>query len=103
MSPTHHHLKRKESNNSLKKKFDVMAYIVSIIGPVMTLPQIFIIWENRDAEGVSLISWSTYFATSLFFVLYGYIHKEKIIIFTNILWVVVNGLVVLGVLFFNNQ
>lgn len=84
-----------------KKILDRMIYFVGMIGPVMTLPQLKTIWIDHNASGVSAISWGTYTLTSIFWITYGFVHQEKPIIMTYIMWFIINGLVALGVILYS--
>ncbi len=92
----HHFLTRKRELK-WKRIFDKLIYVVGVIGPLMTLPQVFKIWINHQVSGVSIISWAAYLIMAFFWVIYGFIHKEKPIILTYLLWVLLDALVVLGV------
>ncbi len=81
--------------------FDYLIYIASILGPIMTVPQAYTIWSSKSADDVSLITWVTYTILSLVWLLYGILHKERPIIVLNILLLVVNTAVVLGVLVYS--
>ncbi len=35
-------------------------YIFGMMGPLMTIPQVLEIWIKRNAQGVSILTWSTY-------------------------------------------
>lgn len=84
----------------LKRFMDRVIYAVSVAGPILTIPQAWAIWASRSAEGVSLVTWSSYIFFSFLWLFYGVLHKEKPIIFSNILWIVVNGFVVIEILVF---
>lgn len=84
----------------LKRFMDMVIYAVSILGPALTIPQALTIWSSRSAEGLSLITWSSYLFFSGLWLFYGVLHKEKPIIFSNILWIVVNGFIVAEIVFF---
>ena len=62
----------------------------------MTIPQVTTIWIDKNAGGVSLITWSTYFVTSIFWLTYGILHKEKPIIVTYIAWLFLDAAVAIG-------
>ena len=79
---------------------DKLTFIVGIIGPFTVLPQIYKIFINHQAEGVSALSWALIFAVTLPWVFYGFAHKEKPIIFSFILWEVMNLLVMIGALIY---
>ncbi len=101
----HHYHKRKRVHKKLepyphpdkfKRFMDKAIYVVAILGPIMTLPQVINIWINKNASGVSVISWSSYVILSLFWLTYGILHKEKPIIFTSVLWIILDILIAVG-------
>jgi len=112
MKSTHgmHHLqKRKRVYKNLepyphpdkwKRFLDRLIYLVGVVGPLMTLDQIHRIWIERDATGVSALSWMTYFFTAIIWVAYGIIHKEKPIIIVYTVWIFLDALIVAGTLMF---
>ncbi len=65
----------------------------------MTLPQIYDIWITKRLS-VNIITWSSYLVIGFVWLGYGIVHKEKPIIFSNILGIITTGLVVLGTLLF---
>lgn len=69
---------------------------MGVIGPVMTLPQVYAVWVLKQAEGVSVLTWASYVGTNLFWIAYGLVHREKPIILTYCLWIIMNGSVALG-------
>lgn len=86
--------------NKWKRLLDKIIYFVGIFVPIVTIPQLLEIWVNKNASGVSLISWSGYLIAVSFWFLYGIAHKEKPIIFSYGLLVVMDFFVVLGIIFF---
>lgn len=79
---------------------DFLVYFSAIAGPVMTVPQIYLIWNTKNASGVSVTSWFAYSLLSFVWVYYGLVHKDKPILITNILWIIVNSLVTLGAIIY---
>jgi uncharacterized protein with PQ loop repeat len=104
----HHHLqKRKRVHKELepyphpnaKVRFlDGLAYAVSILGPFATVPQVLQIWVEKNASGVSLISWSSYLLFGIILIIYSVVHKVKPLIIMYSLNIILNTLVVLGIL-----
>lgn len=86
--------------NKLKRFMDKAIFVIGVIGPVMTIPQVNEIWINHNAAGVSILTWTTYIFTSIFWLAYGILHKEKPIIIAYILWIILNSLVVAGALMY---
>lgn len=79
---------------------DRIAMVVSVLGPVLTLPQIYKIYALQNAEGLSLISWGSYLAFNIPMLAYGLAHSEKVITRMYFLWILTNGTVVTGILLF---
>jgi len=80
------------------KKLDKMMYVIGTLGLIMTLPQVYEIWVNHNASGVSAISWISYFIFSICWLFYGIAHRERVIIFTQFFWVLLNALIAIGAL-----
>lgn len=102
MSINHHHdhvKKRKKYPWEYKQSpvVDGMTTVVAFMGPIMTLPQIYGIWANGDT-GVSAVTWIAYLIGGLVWLLYGLYHKEKIIIYSNLVWIFLDLAIIIGVL-----
>lgn len=92
------HFKKHNQNTHLVKNYDKFIYLVGIVIPLITSSQVFKIWLNQNAQGVSLIAWSAYLFNSIAWFIYGIIHKEKPIILTNFICIIINFMVILGTL-----
>ena len=77
---------------------DALAYTVSFLSLFFTLDQVRIIWIGHNAAGVSLLSWIFYTLSSSVWFFYGYVHKDRVILITNSLWVLCCAFIVLGVM-----
>ncbi len=86
--------------NKWKRIVDTLIYPIAMFGPIMTIPQVWIIWVDKNAGGVSAVSWGAYMITAVFWLNYGIIHKEKPIIFSSCLWLVLEALIVTGTLMY---
>jgi uncharacterized protein with PQ loop repeat len=95
--PPHHHLFRNKKNILF---FDRIVMITGVISPIMTIPQLLTIWSQKRAGDVSLYTWGAYLCGSLVWVTYGFLHKQKPIIFSNGLLLIVNAFIVLGILLY---
>jgi uncharacterized protein with PQ loop repeat len=84
-----------------KRFVDRAIYFMGAFGVVMTIPQGAKIWIGKDASGVSVISWSAYLIGAIFWLIYGVMHKEKPIIFTYSLWIVLYVIIVTGVIIYS--
>ncbi len=84
-----------------KKRISVVddfGYIASAIGLIMTIPQVLTIWVDKKTDGVSAITWISYSILGIFWIYYGIVHKAKPIIFGNIVGLLLNIAVVVGLL-----
>lgn len=110
MTDARHHLhKRKRiheqhqlypSIEPWKRYLDYAVYFMGVLAPLMTFAQVFDIWLRRDASGVSWQTWMTYLFSSIIWCLYGFAHREKPIIISNILYVIGTTLIVIGIMIF---
>ena len=76
----HQNLEQYPHPDKWKNFLDKLIYLVGVSGPIMTLPQLYKIWIEQNASGVSLVSWSWYLIIAFIWSLYGIVHKEKPII-----------------------
>lgn len=79
---------------------DKLAYLGGLLGPVVTVPQLAEIWWYQNASGVSLFSWSAYLVGAFFWFAYGIFHRERPLIFSYGIWVVVDLFVVIGIILY---
>lgn len=96
----HRNLEKYPHPKKFKRGLDRFIIFFAPVAPLMTVPQIFDIWKSGDASGVSSVSWSMYTINSIVWLLYGVAHKEKILIYTYILWIIANLTVVIGSLIY---
>jgi len=76
---------------------DTLVYIGAVVEPIMTIPQIYDIWVNDKPAG-SLLTWFSYFFFAVIWLLYALKYELKPLIICEILWVTLQGLVVLGII-----
>ena len=92
----HRHLSRKQELSLI----DRMMMVAAIIHPLSAIPQVYIIYSTHDATGVSLLTWVFFMTIGLVFLAYGIAHRIKPFIFNQILWFIVDALVVAGVILY---
>lgn len=85
---------------ALKRFLDHIIFVVGFLGPAFTIPQLWLIYVDHNAAGVSVLSWGAYAAFNVVWILYGLVHKERAITFTYTLWLIVNSLVAIGALIY---
>ena len=89
-------------NNDHKKSplIDRLIYFGGIIGPIMTVPQVYQIWAGKNAAGVSVLSWSAYSVGAIFWIWYGIQHKQMPIILAQALYLILELFIVAGALLY---
>ena len=92
---SHRHIKRKTKSKQ-KSKIDELVYLAVVIGPLLTLPQVYSIWVEGQ-KGVSIISWFAYLAASIIWLIYAIKHKDKPMLIVEIIWILLDILVIIGV------
>lgn len=106
----HHISKRKRVTKKLEeypskrfwiRLFDRLLLTIAVIGPLTALPQVWNVYANHAVTGLAFSSWSLWAFFNLFWILYGFIHKEKPIIITYILWFLMNASVAIGILLYS--
>ncbi len=96
-----HLTKRGREAAERRHLFDQFMYLVGLFAPLMTVPQIVKIWYYQDADGVSWLSWGGYMVGSLFWFIYGIIHKEKPLIVCNGVAALLQFAVVIGTVLYS--
>ena len=71
---------------------------MSFITLLMTIPQVLAIWVSQQAAGVSVISWSTYLASAVLWLVHGLQQGDKNIYLPCIGWIGLDAAIVAGVL-----
>jgi len=79
---------------------DSVVFVAGVIRPLMTLPQILLIYGSHNAADVSPVTWFGYAALDTPWIVYGVAHREKPIIATYWLWLVMNLIVGIGAIMY---
>jgi len=93
------HLEPIPNQKALIRLVDRFAYL-SVIVPLLTIPQFITIFAHHDATNLSLVTWGTYLVSATYWTYYGWLHKEAPIWFPNILMVFVDLGVVVGIILY---
>jgi uncharacterized protein with PQ loop repeat len=84
------------SEKAMKRVMGAM----SVFTLAMTIPQVLAIWLSHQAAGVSLLSWSAYLLSALVWFAYGVMKRDRNIYLPCIGWMLLDGAVVAGVVFY---
>ena len=83
-----------------KRPIEKFIYLVAIIEPLMSLPQVIQIYKNKSAEDVSLLTWVGYEAMALIWIWYGVVVKDKSIILYQTLFFLIDGSLMAGAILY---
>jgi len=82
------------------KLIDSLMSAAAVVHPLMAIPQVYAIYTTQDVSGVSLWTWLGFMVLGLVFLIYSVTYKLKPLILNQVLWFVVDFLVVIGILLF---
>ena len=75
---------------------DRSVYIVIVAQILFNIPQVAKVWLERNSTGVSAVSWGAFAAINVFWLAYGLLHKEKPIIVSSSIAVVLQAFIAIG-------
>ena len=75
---------------------DRLTYAAAIVEPIVTVPQVVVIFRDQTAAGISLFSWAGYQAMTLIWIWYAIVHKDKLILMYQSLFFIVQTAVIVG-------
>lgn len=98
--------KQQKPKISLKNKehkyiIDRVVLFTGLIGPAASIPQAIAIYAAQDAAGVSLVTWGLFIVTNAALLIYSFVHKLPALILSNICWVVIEVVVVMGIIMYS--
>lgn len=70
--------------------------LMSTVTLLMTIPQVWTIWANRQAMGVSALSWGAYLASAVLWLWHGIDRRDPNIYLPCIAWIILDGAVLAG-------
>lgn len=77
------------------KVIDTLAYVIGVVGNFAVIPQIIKAWQG-PAPGLAVLTWLMFIGFGLVWLVYAIVHKQKPLIFAQIVGLSANSLVVIG-------
>ena len=84
------------AQSGIVRFLDKLVYAAGIIAPAMMIPQLILLYGEKNADGIAPITWLAIGILNIPWILYGIAHKEKPLVMTYILWIICNGLMFVG-------
>lgn len=94
----HHYSRKSRKSRRNARIIDFFVYCMALFGFAANLPQLWNVWFDRNITGVSIFSWVCFLIISIFWLLYGIIHKAKPIILANSLLILAQSTIVIGMI-----
>jgi len=92
------HQVRKSLKTNLSAIIDKGIYVIAALGPLSAFDQVWQIWAVGNTNGVSLFMWLSWIPGAVFWLTYGVLHRDKPIMLTQSLWLVMQIAIVSGLL-----
>ncbi len=80
--------------------FDDGMYLMALVTPLLTIPQLLTIWTQHQTGGVSQLTWGAYAVMSGVWLIYGLLQRQKPLILSQACLFVVDMAIVLGIFIF---
>lgn len=93
----HFHITKKDEKRLINRVCSVFAVLM----PLTTLPQIYLLYSSKDAAGLSLAMWVLYSIGCIPFLLFGYLYKHTQLIVLNIMWMIVQAVMIAGIVMYS--
>lgn len=97
MSRQHYSFHAHMSKRKQRTLLDHVAAAGAFVYPLTGLPQLLLVFRG-EINGVSVMSWLGFLLFSLLFFAYGVVHRIKPIMITNLLWIVIDAMIVTGLI-----
>lgn len=85
----------------IKHAFDLLIYPVAVAAPLALLPQVIQVYKTQDTGSLALPTWLVLGTLNLVWLIYGFVHRDKPIMLTNIMLACMNFAVVFGIYLYN--
>ena len=99
----HFHLD-KVTYKILKKErtnIDRAMLAVGTLGPMATIPQLLVIYGQKQVAGISVLTWVFYLVANLLTLSYGIVHRLRALIIANTLWIIIDTAIITGCLIYH--
>jgi uncharacterized protein with PQ loop repeat len=87
-------------NKTEMHSIDRAMMFVSIVNPLVAIPQAVIIYVNQSAANVSLVTWVSFMLVGIILTFYSIAHHIKPMIINQILWFLVDFVIIIGILIY---
>jgi uncharacterized protein with PQ loop repeat len=90
-----------KSRRRTARAIDNAMAAAAIVHPATAAPQAIQIYETHNSAGVAPLTWLSFMAIGTVFLAYGLLHKIKPMIVTQVLWFVMDAVILTGVVLYS--
>lgn len=83
-----------------KRLINRVCAVFAVLMPMTTLPQVYMLYTSHNASGLSLAMWVLYAIGCVPFLLFGIIYKHAQLILLNVLWLIMQAVMIVGILLY---
>ena len=95
-----HQMQHRRAEDAHQSLMNRALGVMSLVTMLMTIPQVWVIWVEQQAAGVSLLSWSAYLASAALWFWHGLQQRDKNIYLACLGWFALDAAVIAGVLLY---
>lgn len=97
-----HHVHKHKKKKGQKNDFlDILLYFFVFTTPLFELPQAYLIYSSKSADGVSFLTWFYFALSSVIWLIYGLRKKLKPVIWAYSFYLIIETAIVIGILKYN--
>ena len=86
--------------DSKSNSFDNLMIAVSLIEPVLNIPQVIQLYSVKNAVSLSLTTWVFYVATTVLWFVWGWKRKLKAIWISQVFWILIEIAMIYGIIIY---
>lgn len=79
--------------------YDIM-FPISLLGPIMTIPQLFQIFQTKNVQGLNFTTWLAYWILSFFWLFYSIKRKSVPIFLNSTACIIIQFGIIIGILLY---
>lgn len=95
-----YHFFKMRFNETDRKAIDRAMMFVSILNPLVAIPQAVEIYSNQSAVNVSLATWISFMLVGVILTFYAILHRIGPMVINQILWFLVDTAIIVGILIY---
>ena len=84
----------------LKDAVEILIYPIAFLAPLALVPQVWQLYATQDATSLALSTWLVLGFLNLLWIFYAWVHRERPVMITNVMFGFLNFAIAFGVILF---